>query len=101
MTKQSEPQSIRGSLRLCSFFPSRLIRTSKLRWLTCYGLEFYCDDSKAIKTTTRCAVDVALRGGSEMLFYVETGTLTIELSKTYFTVYELSCISRNKDIITR
>ena len=34
--------------------------------------------SKAIKTATRCAVDVALRGGSEMLFYVETGTLTIE-----------------------
>ena len=43
--------------------------------------------SKAIKTTTRCAVDVALRGVSEMLFYAEAGTLTIELSKTSFTVY--------------
>ena len=42
--------------------------------------------SKGIKTTTRCAVDVALRGGSEMLFYVEMGTLMIELSKTPFTV---------------
>ena len=30
----SSPQSLRGSLRLCSFFPSRLIRTSKLRWLS-------------------------------------------------------------------
>ena len=29
----SSPQSLRGSLRLCSFFPSRLIGTSKLRWL--------------------------------------------------------------------
>ena len=56
--------------------------------------------SKAIKTATRCAVDVALRGGSEMLFYVETGTLTIELSKTSFTVHELPYISRNKDVPT-
>ena len=56
--------------------------------------------SKAIKTTTRCTVDVALRGGSEMLFYVETDILTIELSKASFTVHELSYISRNKDILT-
>ena len=56
--------------------------------------------SKAIKTTRRCAVDVALRGGSEMLLYVETGTLTIELSKTSFTVHELSYILRTKDILT-
>ena len=54
-------------------------------------LNFIVIHSKAIKTTTRCAVDVALRGGSEMLFYVEMGTLTIDLSKTYFTVHELSC----------
>ena len=51
------------------------------------------------KTTTRRAV-VALRGGSEMLFYVETGTLTIGISKTSFMVLELSYISRNKDILT-
>ena len=65
-------------------------------------LNFIVMHSKAIKTTTRCAVDVALRGSSEMLFYVETGALTIELSKTYFTVHvhELSYISRNKDILS-
>ena len=43
-------------------------------------LNFIVMHSKGIKTTTRCAVDVALRGGSEM------GTLMIELSKTPFTV---------------
>ena len=56
--------------------------------------------SKAIKTTTRCGVDVALRGGSEILSYVETGPLTIELSKTFFMAHELSYISRNKDILS-
>ena len=52
-------------------------------------LNFIVMYSKATKTTTRYAVDVALRGGSEMLFYIEMGTLTIELSKTSFTVHEL------------
>ena len=42
-------------------------------------LSFIVMHSKAIKTTARCAVNVALRGGSEKLFYVETGILTIEL----------------------
>ena len=62
-------------------------------------LNFIVVAFKSNKTTTRRAV-VALRGGSEMLFYVETGTLTIGISKTSFMVHELSYISRNKDILT-
>ena len=63
-------------------------------------LSFIVMHPRAIKTTTRCAVDVALRDASEMQFYIETGTFTIELSKTSFTVHELSYISRNNDIPT-
>ena len=62
-------------------------------------LNFIVIAFKSNKTTTRRAV-VSLRGGSEMLFYVETVTLTIELAKTSFTIHELSYISRNKDILT-